>query len=204
MIEFIEGILKTRLPHKVVIEKHGIGIEIFVSLNSYRELSDCESRSVTLLTHLHWREDGPQLFGFTKEDERSLFRLLNRVSKVGPKLAVNILSAASPEKLAELILADDSRALTSFKGIGPKLASRLILELKEPLSQMGLGQITSATSGKTEDKTLPFSKEVREALDNLGYSSREIDRAIAEVAPLLTPSTGIEEVLEKLLRFFSK
>ncbi|MBF0548802.1 MAG: Holliday junction branch migration protein RuvA [Candidatus Riflebacteria bacterium] len=204
MFEFVKGLLKSRLPHKVVLENGGIGWEIFASLNTYRELADSQDSEITLLTHLHWREDGPQLFGFIREEERTLFRLLNRVSKVGPKLAINVLSAATPEKLVEMILSEDTRSLTSLKGIGPKLASRLIVELKEPLSNSGFGNVQSSLANKKTERKIPFEKEVREALENLGYSSREIDKALIEVAPEIQPSLEIEEVIEKILHYFSR
>ncbi|MDD3148667.1 MAG: Holliday junction branch migration protein RuvA, partial [Candidatus Riflebacteria bacterium] len=143
MIEFITGILHTKQPHRVVIDQRGVGLEILIPFSTSRQLPE-KGLQVHLLCHLHWREEGPQLFGFASEDERQLFRILNKVNKVGPKLALNIMSATNPEALASMILSEDIARLTSLKGVGPKLASRLIVELKEAIARLGIGTVTGA------------------------------------------------------------
>lgn len=202
MIEFIKGKLYGKQPHRVVVDYNGIGLEILVPFSTSSRLGavGCD---VHLLCHLQWRqEDGPQLFGFFAEEERHLFRLLTRVNKVGPKLAINIMSATTPEAFAGMILSEDTVRLTSLKGIGPKLASRLIVELKEGIAKLGIGtaQPVESEGGTT---VIPFEDDVREALENLGYTGKEIAKSLKRVAKELSPEATIEETIEAVLRSFS-
>ena len=202
MIEFVKGKLHSKQPHRVVVEQNGTGFEILVPFTTSSRLGAAGSE-VELLCHLHWRqEDGPQLFGFFAEDERQLFRLLNKVNKVGPKLAINIMSATSPEAFAGMILSEDTVRLTALKGVGPKLASRLIVELKEGIAKLGIGaaQHVEADSGTA----IPFEADVREALENLGYTGKEIAQSLKRVAKELAPDATIEATIEAVLRSFSK
>ncbi|MBF0498975.1 MAG: Holliday junction branch migration protein RuvA [Candidatus Riflebacteria bacterium] len=204
MIEFIRGTLVSKLPHRLVIEHNGVGIEVLIPLSTWRDLGD-SGTDIRLLCHLHWREEGPQLFGFMREEERSLFRLLCRVNKIGPKLALNILSAAPPEKIAEMIIGEDIRGLTALKGIGQKLASRLVVELKELIGQLGLGAAaTEAAVAAADLKKIPFEKDAREALENLGYTGREIEKALRDSAADLPPTADLQQVIETVLRTFSR
>ncbi|MFZ2960554.1 MAG: Holliday junction branch migration protein RuvA [Candidatus Ozemobacteraceae bacterium] len=204
MIEFLSGTLVSKLPHRIVVERDGIGIGLLVALTTWRDIGEVGS-SIRLLCHLHWREEGPQLFGFLREEERSLFRLLCRVNKIGPKLALNILSAAAPEKIAEMIIGEDTRGLTALKGVGPKLASRLVLELKEQIAQLGLGSAaTDAAVAAAEARKIPFERDARDALEGLGYNGREIDKALREAASEISPNADLQIVIETVLRTFSR
>lgn len=202
MIEFVTGILHCKQPHRVVIDQRGIGLEILVPFSTSKALPET-GLQVQLLCHLHWREEGPQLFGFASEDERQLFRILNRVNKVGPKLALNIMSATSPEALASMILAEDTVRLTALKGVGPKLASRLIVELKETIAKLGIGTAGAMTEADSRTAAIPFEADVREALENLGYTNKEITQCLKKVAKNFLPNSTIEEVFETVLRSFS-
>lgn len=206
MIETFRGRLVAKFPHKAVVDWNGLAFEVLIPFTTSRVLGE-PGDTVTLQCHLHWREEGPQLFGFATEDERSFFRLLTRVNKIGPKLAVNILSAASVEKLVEMIMSDDVRGLTSLKGIGPKLASRLIIELKENVANMGIGgedAMARAAAGlKSGGSTLACERDARDALESLGYTGKEIDRAIRDVAATLPRDADLQAVVEAVLRFFA-
>lgn len=203
MIESINGKLISKLPHRVILEQSGIAYTIQVPFSTSRQLPPLGEQA-KILCHLQWREDGPQLFGFASEEERQLFRILNKVNKVGPKLAINIMSATSPEALASMILGENSAGLTALKGVGPKLASRLIVELKDSIAKLGLG---SADQGKFEGAetadSLPFEAEVRDALENLGYTNKEITQSLKKVAKTIGPDPTIEEIIEAVLRSFS-
>lgn len=201
MIEFIKGKLHTKLPHRVVIDQNGTGYDILVPFSTSSHLAAVENQ-VQLLCHLHWREEGPQLFGFLTEAERQLFRVLNRVNKVGPKLALNIMSATTPEALATMILSEDVPRLTSLKGVGPKLASRLVVELKEPIAKLGIG--AAGTPVDPDSATsVPHEADVREALENLGYTGKEISQCLKRVSRDLSANATIEETIEAVLRSFS-
>jgi Holliday junction DNA helicase RuvA len=201
MIEFLNGKLKTKQPHRIVIDHNGMGYEILVPFSTSCQLPAADSQ-VTILCHLHWREEGPQLFGFLAEEERQLFRVLNRVNKVGPKLALNIMSASTPEALATMILTEDQARLTALKGVGPKLASRLIVELKEHIAKLGIGSVGKLAEAEAGGN-VPYESDVREALENLGYTGKEIAQCLKRVSKDLKADSTLEETIEAVLRSFS-
>lgn len=202
MIEFISGKLESKQPHRLVISTGGVAFDINVPFSTFLQAGE-EGCEIKILTHLNWREDGPHLFGFITHEERALFRLLTQVNKVGPKLAVNIMSATSPQKIVELIVTEDLSGLTSLKGVGPKLASRLIVELKDGIVKLGIPLTEGLDSSKKTQYRVPHEGEVREALENLGYSAKEIQKAFDQVAPGIPPEADLTIVLEAILRFFS-
>lgn len=202
MIEAIRGTILEKHPQRVIVWAGALALEVHIPFSTFGQLPD-PGQETLLCCHLHWREDGPQLFGFANEEERALFRLLTRVNKVGPKLALNILSAVEPGQLVTMILSEDTLGLTSLKGVGNKLASRLIVELREPLARFGLpadGRLVQA--GVPASLQVPFADEVREALENLGYTSKEIQTAFRNTAPLLPPQADLATVLQEVLRSF--
>lgn len=200
MIEFIIGKLHTKLPHRIVVDQNGTGYEILVPFSTSRNLPVIGSQ-VHVLCHLHWREEGPQLFGFLSEEERQLFRILTKVNKIGPKLALNIMSATTPEALASMILSEDTARLTSLKGVGPKLASRLIVELKDSIAKLGIGSTGTMVEAESSG-AIPHEADVREALDNLGYTGKEITQCLKRVSKELKSDATIEETIEAVLRSF--
>jgi Holliday junction DNA helicase RuvA len=201
MIEYLDGKLINKLPHRVVIEVSGMAFDVQVPFSTSRKLP-AAGNEARVLCHLQWREDGPQLFGFASEDERKFFRILTKVNKVGPKLAINIMSAATPESLSSMILQENKSGLNSLKGIGPKLASRLIVELKEPVAKLGIGS-DQASQPAEHPATVPFESDVREALENLGYTSKEITQSLKKVSRQIGENAGIEDIIEAVLKSFS-
>ncbi len=207
MIETLRGKLVAKFPHKVVVDWNGLAFEVLVPFTTSKALAE-PGETVTLKCHLHWREEGPQLFGFASEDERAFFRLLTRVNKIGPKLAVNIMSAASVDKLVEMIMSEDVRGLTSLKGVGQKLASRLVIELKENVAKLGIGGSEAALARAAAGQQpaggkLACERDARDALENLGYTGKEIDRAIRDVSASLPADADLQIVVEAVLRFFA-
>ncbi len=203
MIEAIKGIIAQKLPDRVVIENSGIFYEMLIPFSTTGKLPS-QGNDAKILCHLNWRhEEGPQLFGFATEEERKLFRLLTKVNKVGPKLALNIMSSTEPQTLAQMILSEDQRSLTSLKGVGPKLASRLIVELREQITKLGFTAMqTDEAPARSVSSKIPFEAEVKEALANLGYTPREVNSSLKKIAPQLTPESTIEEIIEAFLRSF--
>ena len=200
MIDFVSGTLFTKEPLRAVINNHGIGIELLIPLSTSKNLPE-KGKETTLLTYLHWRqEDSPLLFGFFTEDEREIFKILVSVNKVGPKMAINIMSAVEPEAFATMILSEDVAKLTSLKGVGPKLASRLVIELKEKIAKLGIGSSTTTSETTEEKSSIPFEADVREALENLGYSPKEIAQSIKRMAPIIPANASIEEVISQILQ----
>ncbi|NLI74985.1 MAG: Holliday junction branch migration protein RuvA [Candidatus Riflebacteria bacterium] len=204
MIEIIRGTLLEKQPTRAVVDLNGLGLEALIPFSSYKVLGEAGG-VVTLLTHLHWREDGPQLFGFATEAERTFFRMLNKVNKIGPKLALHIMSVADMDQVVEMILTENIRGLTALKGVGEKLASRLVVELRETLAKSGLGGTPrgAAEARPVARAGLACEKEARAALETLGYTSREIDRALAAVAGELAADAPLAAVVEAALRQFS-
>ncbi len=203
MIDSLQGILTVKQPHRCVIENDGMGFELFIPFSTFKQLREVGS-GARVLCHLVWREDGPQLFGFSTDAERQIFRLLIRVNKVGPKLAVNILSASTPAGLVQMILQEDVAGLTALKGVGAKIASRLVVELKDELLKSGFLTEDETAKPVARRGTIPQEKDLREALENLGYTAREIDRAIRDLANDLTADADLTAMLERVLQYFSK
>ena len=131
MITFLRGRLASSLPDRATIDVGGLGYEVFIPLSTYDRLGET-GREVTVLTHLQVREDAHLLYGFATEEERDLFRLLiNRVTGVGPKMGLSILSGMSVRDFQRHVVQGDTVALSKISGVGKKTAERIILELKD-------------------------------------------------------------------------
>ena len=199
MIDFVTGTLFTKEPLRAVVNNHGIGIELLIPLSTSKNLPN-KGEEVTLLTYLHWRqEDSPLLFGFYTEDERDIFKILVGVNKVGPKMAVNIMSSVEPEAFATMILSEDVAKLTSLKGVGPKLAQRLVVELKEKIAKLGIGAV-NAVETIEESQGIPFESDVREGLEYLGYSPKEIALGIKRVSNNIPANATAQDVISMILQ----
>ncbi len=176
MIASLRGVLLQKIPPRLVVEVGGVGYELLAPLSTFPLLPEVGSE-VRLWTVFRLQNDGAQLFGFASEEERSVFQELLRISGVGPRTALAILSGISPGELAEIVSRGDEERLQKLPGIGKKTASRLLFELRERLE-------TGAEPGGVR-------REAEEALRALGFQPREIER-------LLDGTAG--ETLEELLR----
>jgi len=176
MIDFISGKIAEKSPTGVVIESSGIGYSLLISTNTFRELP-AVGEKIILKTFLHVREDNIQLFGFSDQNERTVFENLISVSGIGPRLAQTILSGLKFEELTLSILRGNIENLTSISGVGTKTAQRLIVELKEKFSQLGL-----ISDEKKDETTLPVLTSMEEeallALMSLGYKRQIVERAL--------------------------
>jgi Holliday junction DNA helicase RuvA len=154
---------------------------------------------VKLHIHTHVREDALLLYGFLTTDERSLFILLLSVAGVGPKLALNILSHASPRDLRQAISGSDVKRLATLPGIGKKSAERLVLELKEKIDKLGLSG-DSLDSGRDRNiaPAPDQSEDALSALLNLGYKEAQARKALATIT--IAPETPLEEILKSALK----
>jgi len=196
MIAFISGKLVTKYPTHVIVDNNGIGLEVLIPVSTFEQLGDTES-TVTLLTHLHVREDALTLYGFATEDERELFRDLIAVNGVGPKLALSILSGNSVEFIYKDIAESNETNLIKIKGLGKKTAQRLILDLQDKAQ-------------KKVEKTIPqrepiavVSNEVSEqtvlAMISLGYSKSEAENAVAKAVAKKGADASVEELVRTAL-----
>ena len=189
MIGRIHGTLIANNPPRVIVDCHGVGYEIDVPMSTLYQMPSI-GQTVTLLTHFVVREDAQQLFGFATEQERESFRALIKISGVGARTALSLLSGMSVQELAQAVTLQESARLTKVPGIGKKTAERLLLELKGKLG---------ADIGSTTAQTEPDSQiEILQALTALGYSDKEAQTALKHVPPDTSVSDGIRLALKAL------
>ncbi len=191
MISSLRGTLSRKAPTDVIVDVGGVGYGANIPLSTFERLGD-EGSTVTLLVHLHVREDVLQLFGFATEEERDTFRILLSVSGIGPKMAQGILSGISVKDLRSHILQGNFNALTAIPGIGRKLAERLVVELRDKI-----GKTDSSSSSSGIESTSNIRTEALLALTSLGYG-----RPVAEKALRLAvqESNGRELSIEMLIK----
>jgi Holliday junction DNA helicase RuvA len=185
----------SKKPGSAVVEAGGLGYELGMSLNSYLDLPEPPAE-VFLFTRLFIREESWDLFGFVNHLEREAFKALTSVSRVGPKLALTILSALSPEELARALMSRDLARLSAIKGLGAKTAERLLVELKDQAPKLAALCGLSAT-GPAEDD------EVVSGLMNLGYTEAEARKA-AQAARREAESDDLAVILKLALNHLKK
>jgi Holliday junction DNA helicase RuvA len=190
MIGRIQGILVSVHPPRLLVDCQGVGYEIDVPMSTLYQLPETNQK-ITLLTHFQVREDAQQLFGFATETEREAFRQLIKISGVGSRTALAVLSGMSVNELAQAIAMQEAGRLTQVPGIGKKTAERLCLELKGKLAP-DLGIV----GGKPQ--TIEASNEILQALLALGYSEKEAHLALKQIPPDTTVSDGIRMGLKYL------
>lgn len=203
MIYSVTGKLIAMEPGFAVVEAGGVGYRCSTTSSTLAKLPG-RGREVTLLTYLYLREDVLELFGFYTEEELRCFRLLIGVSGVGPKVALAILSALTPQKLMLAIAAGDAKAV-KVPGVGPKISQRIILELRDKFSAEDLAGGISAGGGSDfsflAGSDAPSAQgEAVAALVSLGYSQTEAASAIAKLDPALPVDGLIKGALKRLSR----
>jgi len=192
MIAGIEGALESITTDSAIVRVGGISIQVCASSKTIGTLGPLGGR-VKLHTHLHWKEDAVVLYGFSTREELDMFKMLNTVTGVGPKLALAMLSSLSPEELAAAIVGDNVDLLAHVPGLGKKTASRIMLELKSKLEK-GWGVLVSTYP--TQD-----TASVVAALTNLGYSPADAARAVASLPA--APDLSLEDRVKLALRHLS-
>jgi len=191
MISSLHGKVESLSSDWAVINVGGIGFQVYMPTSTLSTLG-ATGEEVQLFTHLHLREDNATLYGFGSADELSLFQTLIGVSGLGPRLALAMLSAMSVEQLAVAIATGSTDLLTAIPGIGKKVASRIILELKE---KIGAGWITTPATQLVQENT-----DVVAALTSLGYSVAEATKAVATLPP--STEMSLEEKVKLALGYF--
>lgn len=194
MIGRLTGILALKAPPRVLLDVQGVGYEVDVPMSSFFNLP-AVGEAVVLLTHFVVREDAQILFGFLTESERSAFRELVKISGVGPRTALSILSGLSVAELAQAVTRQDGARLVKVPGIGKKTAERLLLELK---GRVG-ADLDPALSG-TRDSRADVQADIAQALLALGYNEREAQAALKALPLGLNVSDGIKQALKALNR----
>jgi Holliday junction DNA helicase RuvA len=173
MITYIKGRLIEKSPTKIIVESHGIGYEINISLNTYEQISDDEN--IKIFTHLQRKEDSDILFGFSSQSERSIFQQLISISGIGPSTARTILSSISAVEMQEAVWAEDVERIKSIKGIGLKTAQRLIIELKDKVELFDKKDIDLS------NQNLDIKKEALLALSVLGFNKSKSEKIVSKV-----------------------
>ncbi|MDO8491039.1 MAG: Holliday junction branch migration protein RuvA [Dehalococcoidia bacterium] len=193
MIAGLDGILEAQGSDFIVVKVSGVSFKVFVPTSTLAVAGSPGDR-VRLRTHLQVREDNLSLYGFATAEELEVFELAITVSGVGPRLALSLLSALNPARLAEAICSEDVQALTGVPGVGKKTASHLILELKDKLSKKRIGvPLASSSAGDSE---------VIAALRSLGYTSNEAAMALASVPNI--KNLSLEEKVRLALQGMGK
>jgi len=190
MIGRIQGILLEKNPPQILVDCGGVGYEVEVPMSTFYNLPQNGER-VTLLTHMVVREDAHLLFGFGTESERKAFRQLVKISGIGARTALAVLSGMSVGDLAEAVTLQEAGRLTKVPGIGKKTAERLLLELKDKLG-VELGGVAAV------NRAAPASSDVLHALLALGYNEREAIAAVKQLPEGQSVSEGIKQALKLL------
>ena len=193
MIGRINGLLVEKNPPQVVVMANGLGYEVDVPMSTFCELPAL-GQEITLLTHLVVREDAQLLYGFSTGPERQAFRALIKISGVGPRIALAVLSGMTVDDLTQAVANQQTGRLQKVPGIGKKTAERLLLELKGRL-----GDALPGAGGVGMSGADPLSDTLH-ALVALGYSEREADAAVRALAPGLSVDNGIRQALKSLAR----
>lgn len=191
MIAHIQGRLVEKTPTYVIIDCNGVGYQLNISLNTYSQLPADEN--CKLLTQLIVREDAQLLYGFAGEGEKRLFQLLISVSGVGAATALMVLSAGTADEIQQAILSENVGWFKSVKGIGPKSAQRIIIDLKDKLAKENIeGGIIGAVNNTSKDEALS-------ALVSLGFNRNLAEKTLSKLLQS-NPSYGVEELIKHALK----
>jgi len=198
MITSLSGTLVESLPTQAIIDVQGVGYEVLIPLSSYDKLP-APGQSVRILTHLAIREDAHVLYGFMTAAERDLFRLLvNTVSGIGPRIALNVLSGVSVPAFKGAVVNGDVKALSQISGVGKKTAERILVELKDKIGAAGAWEAASekhalsAADQKLNDAVL--------ALMALGFKQIEAHDSVKQAQSVLGPQASIEDLVRACLK----
>ena len=195
MIGRLKGVLIHKQPPWLVVDVHGVGYELEAPMSTFYDLPDV-GREVSLFTHYAQKEDSVSLYGFLNESERRLFRDVQKVSGIGAKIALAVLSGTSVEEFARLVQTSDVTALTRIPGIGKKTAERMVVELRDRAADLAGGAITPQPGQRLD----PLFEAII-ALQQLGYKPAEAERmAKKAAADGDTPESIIRKALQQALR----
>lgn len=197
MFYYIKGITAYKGSNFAVIDAGGIGYRIFTSMTSLSRIET--GKEAVMYTHMYVREDAVNIYGFSTVEELSMFEQLISVNGVGPKAALAILSSASPERFALAVVTGDDKLITKAPGVGPKLAKRIILELKDKMKAEDLPNTVADYAADTAGIS-DSAAEAVSALIVLGYSQSEAQSAVSKCSPSDEVELIVKEALKRLLK----
>ena len=193
MFAYISGVITQKSPAYIIIEAGGIGYGINISLNTFSKIQNLAK--CKLLTYFHVKEDAQVLYGFAEESERSLFIHLISISGIGPNTGRMVLSSFPPEEIRWAIINGDVRLIQSIKGIGPKSAQRIILELKDKLKKEPAEEVNFIPAGNNTLK-----EEALSALIMLGFTKSDAEKSVQKVLKSTPEVEKVEDLLKEALK----
>ncbi len=198
MITFLQGKLVDALPTQVTVDVNGIGYDVLIPISSFDKLPT-PGNEIKLLTHLQIREDAHVLYGFATATERELFRLLiNNVSGIGPKIALNILSGINATAFRGAVANGDVKMLSSISGVGKKTAERIVVELKDKIGQAGALEASSA--GRTLSDSDQKINDAVLALMALGFKQTDAHESVRGAQAVLGAQASVEDLVRASLK----
>lgn len=201
MFAFLRGSVAFKTVDHIALDVNGAGYQVYVPEPVYSRLAP--GQEATLLTYCHIREDTFTIFGFLKEEEKALFMTLLTINKVGPKVALAVLSGLSPRAFGAAVMENDVKALTKVQGVGKAMAQRMVLEMKNRMKQEAdLSALLGEPEGGEQDH--PEGDDVYEALLSLGCTAQEAKQAAARARKELGEDASDEDLVRSALRSMAK
>ena len=195
MIRYLQGKLVSKAPTNLIVDVGGVGFHVEVPVSSYEAFPEAGG-TVMVLTHLHVREDVMALYGFATEAEREVFELLISVSGIGPPMAQRILSGVSIADFQRQVVGEDVKGLTRIKGVGQKLAQRLVVELRDRIGSVAV----TDPGGEVDPESVDQLEEAVLALVGLGSSPLQARKVVAQVLRADGEEMPVEELIRRALK----
>lgn len=199
MIAYLKGKIHSKTPEQLIVDVHDVGYQLEISTQTFEELP-AEGEDVQLLVYHHITDNDQRLFGFSNQNEKDLFELLITVKGVGPKLGLTILSGLPAEEITGAIVQKDKAALSQITGIGKKTAERMILELKDKISEMVDVTYAKSSSGISHN----LKEEAISALQSLGFKKRDSEEAVALAAKDGEADGNVQDLVKRALSQLNK
>lgn len=196
MISYLKGEITFKSPTYILVEAGGVGYHVNISLYTYAQVEKLER--IKILTHLLVKEDSHTLYGFAEDAERRLFQMLLSVSGIGPSTAQLLLSSLNPDEVRSAIVGEDVSTFSKVRGIGPKTAKRIILDLKDKVVKEG-GELSPSFT--PQDNTM--RQEALSALVALGFSRIQVQKALNKVLKAQPQAASVEELIKLALKQLS-
>ncbi len=194
MIARLKGQLTYKSPEYTIVDVNGVGYQVFTPLSTYYALPGL-GQTVSLRVHTRVREDELKLFGFLTQEEQTIFQKLITINKVGPKLALGILSGMSLTDFISAVMNNDAAKLSTIPGVGKKTAERLAMEMKDKLADLTIDMEHSPDSAATEG----FYDDALSALVNLGYKKPEAEKALKAIYNQKGKDASLEDLIKESL-----
>jgi len=204
VIAWVEGALREKTPVRVVLDVGGVGYELHISLSTFAALPEA-GKTVALFAHTIAREDALLLYGFATAYEKSVFELLLRANRVGPKLAQTILSGITPDRLVIALRDGEVGALRGIPGVGPKTGERMVVELRERAAELGLPVHGPGADGAPQARAHgELRDQLLSALVNLGYPKAHAERVVEASVAEAGEGADIESLIRIALRLLAR